>query len=143
MKISKLIYSRLLFLGLFISCKSNVSPELQSLMDEVMEIHDEVMPKMSDTHRLRKGLKKELKKEIEEVSEVRGQILDNIKALEVADDGMMDWMKNYKKLRKLEEGVNPMDYYKQEKINIQKVSDDMYSAINNAEKFLQARSSNN
>jgi hypothetical protein len=112
-------------------------------MDEVMEIHDEVMPKMSDTHRLRKGLKKELKKEIEEVSEVRGQILDNIKALEVADDGMMDWMKNYKKLRKLEEGVNPMDYYKQEKINIQKVSDDMYSAINNAEKFLQARSSNN
>lgn len=140
MKIAHSFYYFLSLSFLFmISCgPKNVAPELQTLMDEVMEIHDAVMPKMSDTHRLRKALKKELKNHIEDVSETRGQILDHFTTLEKADDGMMEWMKNYKKLRKLEEGVDPMQYYQSEKVKIQKVSDDMLGAIANAEKFLES-----
>ena len=139
MKISHSFYYLVSLTLLFIiSCgPKNVAPELQTLMDEVMVIHDEVMPKMSDTHRLRKALKKELKNHIEDVSETRGQILDHFTTLEKVDDGMMDWMKNYKKLRKLEEGVDPMAYYQSEKVKIQKVSDDMLSAIANTEAFVK------
>jgi len=137
MKISKALVSLFLLAILILSCKSNASPELQNLMDEVMEIHDEVMPKMSDTHRLRKALKKEMKNHIEEVDEKRGVLLEHITALEKADDGMMDWMKDYKKLSKLSEDIVPMDYYQEEKIKIQKVSDDMLSAIANAEEFVK------
>lgn len=131
-------YLLMLLIFFLVSCGSkNVSPELQTLMDEVMEIHDAVMPKMSDTHRLKKALKKELKNNIEEVSETRGLLLEHHTALEKADDGMMDWMRDYKKLRKLEEGTDAMAYYNSEKIKIQKVSDDMLSAIANAEAFLK------
>ena len=139
MKISHSFYfAASLSLLFMLSCgPKNVAPELQTLMDEVMEIHDAVMPKMSDTHRLRKALKKELKNHIEDVSETRGQILDHFTTLEKVDDGMMDWMKNYKKLSKLDEGVDAMEYYKSEKVKIQKVSDDMLAAIADTEKFVK------
>ncbi len=122
---------------LMYSCKNkNVDPELQSLMDNVMAVHDEVMPKMGEIHKLKKQLKKELKNNLEEVSEKRSKILQHMTALDDADEGMMNWMAEYKKLSKLEEDQDPMSYYQAEQVKIDKVRDDMLSSIENAKLFL-------
>ncbi len=127
---------------LITSCGPKADPALQTLMDEVMEIHDEVMPKMGKIHTLKKKLKKHLSAEIENVSPARGKILGTIKTLEQADDGMMNWMAEYKKLSKLKEDTDPMEYYNAEKGKIQQVSDAMYQAIEDAEVLLSKLNAN-
>jgi len=127
-----------LLLSLFISCKSEkVDPQLSALMDEVMAIHDDVMPKTGTIHKKKKALKKMLTPMIEDTTRLRNQLLDTILELETAEDGMMDWMAAYKsKPSKLADGVDPMTYYQAEKIKITEVKEKMLTSIENAKVLL-------
>lgn len=95
---------------------------------EVMSIHDAVMPEMSTLHNLKRQLKT-LAVDSVETDSVR--IL--VKAIDDADEGMMSWMATFKE---------PQDqsaaeaYLKEEKVKIQKVSDDMHQAISSAQAYL-------
>jgi len=128
----------LLSIVLIIGCKSEkVDPKLSSLMDEVMAIHDEVMPKTGAINKNKKALKKMLTPMIEDTTKLRNQLLDTILELEDAEEGMMDWMANYKsKPSKLKEGVDPMAYYLEEKKKITEVKNKMLSSIENAKVLL-------
>ncbi len=109
------------------SCKDS-SPEgkeIQQLHEEVMVIHDDVMPKMRDIYKLRKALLKH-----DDQSEVEHLI----SALENADDAMMDWMADYKKPKASDPGYQ--QYLANEKVLIAGVRDQMLSAISDAEAFL-------
>lgn len=121
-----------------IGCKSEkIDPQLSSLMDEVMAIHDEVMPKTGTINKKRKALKKKLTPMIEDTTQIRNQLLNTILELETAEESMMEWMSEYKsKPSKLEEGVNPMDYYKEEKVKITEVKRKMLQSIENAKVLL-------
>jgi len=95
----KTLFLSLLTFVIF-SCKqSNSTPStpMEALHIEVMAIHDEVMPKTSDLHRQIKKLKK-LKKTIPENNTSFIKMIDKvIGELQMADDKMMMWMKQYKK----------------------------------------------
>lgn len=139
MKVSIHFFFKLSILFCLIAAACNnpkLSPELEAKMDTVMAVHDEVMPKMGEIHKLKKQLKKELNKHLEDVSDTRGLILDHITALEDADEGMMTWMADYKKPRQLKESQDPMTYYLGQEKLINKVKDDMLSSINNAQELL-------
>lgn len=111
-----------------------ITPQSQ-LHDSVMVIHDEVMPKMKDIYRLRKRLKEkaEQSKSSSDIAEIKSLIA----ALETADDAMMDWMAAYDKPDEGAEGA--MDYLGQEKIRIEKVRNEMLSAIENAKRNLDVQ----
>lgn len=66
----------------------------QELYDEVMRIHDEVMPKMNDIYKLKTAKKTRL--EMPGLPEQeRQQIQNDIARLDSANEGMMVWMRQF------------------------------------------------
>ena len=93
-----------------------VTPQ-SKMHDSVMIIHDEVMPKMKDIYRLRKKLKK---KGAQTNSPSETLEINNLIDYDEPDEGA--------------EGA--MEYLSEEKSKIEKVENDMLSAIENAKKVL-------
>jgi len=109
------------------SCKEK-SPEqlfIEEQHDEIMVIHDEVMPKMSKIHQLRKALKK---------SDMQNAAL-LVKSLDEADDMMMEWMYAYDKPSSTDD--NYEGYLAEQKIEIIKVREAMLEAITQSSKALE------
>ncbi|MEQ9467782.1 MAG: hypothetical protein RLN88_10250 [Ekhidna sp.] len=113
---------------LFAACGPGKKEELQTLKDEVMSIHDEVMPKMGELRNVRKQLMLQADSLMESDS-VRAAILttaaDNIGE---ANESMMQWMRNFEPEF---EGTNEevMQYLQGQKESIQKVKEDMLGSV--------------
>ncbi|NNF32925.1 MAG: hypothetical protein HKN68_02390 [Saprospiraceae bacterium] len=117
---------------LFTSCKTEVTKRAD--FKEVMQVHDEAMARMGEIH--------DMKKQVESWAETASDSTfitvsyDIIKKLEMADEGMMSWMAEFK----IPDGgpENEMkSYFAAEQIKVDKVSEDIDRAINNALKFLE------
>lgn len=118
----------LLIISSLLSCKTEfANKKVESAYNAVMEVHDEVMPRMDDIHKLKKQLKK-VAVQPEQVSELKTR-------LEAADDGMMEWMRKFK-LDKKAPVETQIAYLSEEQIRINKVSYDMKDAIKRASEFL-------
>jgi hypothetical protein len=80
------------------SAKTEVSSDPKVLEDQLMAIHDEVMPRLAEMQDL-EGQFRAIKQAIPENSE--GKIITpdgldkTMDALKLADQGMWDWMKQY------------------------------------------------
>lgn len=111
-------------LGLMTQCKKSSHP----LYKEVMEIHDDVMPKMGEMSKLERKLKK-ASRSLENAE--KNQFLGAAKQLEDAGEAMMVWMSEFDAQSEDE------SYLLSEKARIQKVSDDMYQSIENAKSLLK------
>ncbi|MEQ9402991.1 MAG: hypothetical protein RIM99_05355 [Cyclobacteriaceae bacterium] len=89
---------KLLFIPLLIiACQTSKNEEvdLAALKDEVLEIHDEVMPKMGDLRRARKELML-LADSIQTIDSARAaELLIASDSIDMANEGMMNWMRNY------------------------------------------------
>lgn len=97
--------------------------------DEVMAIHDEVMPLLPSM----KKLKKNIKKTSESLSP---EALDIIKALDDADEGMMEWMYQFSPP---EDTAERKSYLDDQKVKVQKVADDINNSIKSAKTYLDAQ----
>lgn len=112
-----------------VACKQEVSnPELKQMYDEVMEIHDEVMPKMRDIHRAKRSLRNSV--EGENVPEVDSLI----HLLETADESMMDWMAQFKKPPN-DDIEAAKSYYRDQMQKMIQVKEDMLNALSAAEGY--------
>lgn len=85
-------------LTLFIACKGNPaagsSEEVQSRYDQVMMIHDEVMPKMRPLRSMQKQITKKMNAESDQYQ--KNEMILVTGRLQKAEDDMMDWMHNFK-----------------------------------------------
>jgi hypothetical protein len=72
------------------ACQKNAEDKQKAMIDEVMAVHDEVMPKMDDIMSLKSSLDSAIK-----VSPDSAKAKTLYTRLQLADDGMMDWMENY------------------------------------------------
>lgn len=128
------LLSLLLLFSIFttVSCNDGAPPEIKTLQDEAMRIHDKVMPKMSNINKTRRKLKKKLKDNPDNANQLR----EAIKELESADDAMMNWMAEYKKYDKLDAGTDAVSYYKEEIKRITLVQLLMLGALDNGTKLL-------
>ncbi len=75
---------------LFPSCRENKKEEETSKMDEVMIIHDEVMPKMGHLSKLVGELKNKI-----DTTERGKQYEAAMKDLQASNKAMMDWMMGF------------------------------------------------
>ena len=75
---------------ILISCQKNAEDKQKVMIDEVMAIHDEVMPKMDEIMSLKSSLDSAIK-----ISPDSAKAKKLYSSLQLADDGMMDWMENY------------------------------------------------
>jgi hypothetical protein len=108
--------------SLFSACR-----EKSTLEQEVIAVHDEVMPKLGELNKDRRNLQDILKNTTDE--NVKAELLQAITALEKADDGMMDWMADWKVPSNMEE---QKPYLEKEMIRIKKVKTDMLESMENA-----------
>jgi hypothetical protein len=116
-------YFVLAIMFLFMSCKENNQVKENPLFTKVMEIHDHIMPETSTIHTLKKSL------QLLKNTDNEALVLDQITALNKADEAMMQWMADFK----VPEDRSKQDIYlKQQLEDIQAVSDEMLRSIKNA-----------
>ena len=121
----------LLFITFLTECKKDfASPQVKQAYEEVMRIHDEVMPETETIHKLQKRLKKEHSGK-EDAKEL-------INRLERSDDGMMEWMGDFK-LDRSAPVTEQIEYLTRENTRISKVSKDMRSSIDEAKAYLSSK----
>lgn len=116
---------------LFAQCKDKTPQEIEldKLFDEVMTIHDDVMPKTAVIHRLKKKLKNQTNEDN------LAPVTMAIKQLDNADEGMMEWMADFKK-PKGKSFEDAKTYLNSEKDKITVVKKDILSAIAVAEELI-------
>ena len=72
------------------ACQKKSEDKQKIMINEVMAVHDEIMPKMDDIMSLKSSLDSAIK-----VSPDSSEAKKLYIALDVADNQMMDWMENY------------------------------------------------
>ena len=126
-----------------IGCTSDINKNSESelsdrekLYKEVMKIHDDVMPKMSDINRVKRNLKDQLEEGKIVNDQMKQKINASIDELIAAEDSMMDWMREFKAPKDADPDEKVIKYLNEEKLKISRVSDQMLSSLQNGSNIL-------
>lgn len=137
--ISKVIF--LSFLTSFVGCESNDKNQNQDLKQEVIDIHDEVMPLMGDL----KSLKKKIDEKKDMISQSDPENIDKINELETisinldsAFNGMFVWMRQFQSSYNDMSEEEVETYLLGEKVKVEKVNEDIKKAMTAAKKELES-----
>ena len=124
------------WLGLFIlsliitsmgACQHTDS-EVQAAHEQVMEIHDEVMPKQSDISAAQLRIKQWIKKQ-DETFTIPDEISVALAQLTDAEEAMWSWMNNYSKPKSDEELSSALQYLKAQEESISTVREQMLTSL--------------
>lgn len=101
----------------------------EALYNQVMAIHDEVMPKSSDILRLKKKLQDQIASTPDMVVEERKKLEQRIAALDSADKMMWDWMHEFNPLPDSADQEAARAYLESEMERIRKVREAMLEVL--------------
>ena len=104
----------------------------RALYDEVMEIHDEVMPKMNDLHKAKTTLQTRLGLPGLPKSE-REVIEQKIAEIDSASEGMMVWMRQFQPVSDSVGEDSARAYLEKELIKVKQVREDILQALESVE----------
>ncbi|SEK88659.1 hypothetical protein SAMN04488008_102370 [Maribacter orientalis] len=137
----KKLFTLLTIAGLLsaISCKDSKKVDEPTRMEQVMDIHDEVMPKMGTLGKLVGQLKPMADSLGAESIEAKA-----MKDLQQANKSMMDWMQGFGNRFDSEEIMNGKElseekeqWLKEEEEKVKKVKEDINASIQRAEEILK------
>ena len=120
----------ILFLLGFTSCSGG--KDIEAMDREILVLHDEVMPLMVDMKKKRTLLEE---KSMGIDSTQMATFRDAIRDLKIAEDGMWDWMNQYKKPEIPSDEA--LKYLENQKETIQQVSESMKKSLSHAEDLLK------
>ena len=107
--------------------QDTVSNANQQLYDEVMGIHDEVMPKMNDLYKTKTALKTRL--ELPGLSETEKQDINTkLARIDSASESMMVWMRQFDPLPDSEGQDKAREYLEAQLAKVRKVREDILEA---------------
>ena len=106
----------------------------QALYNEVMNIHDEVMPKMDDIYKLKVKLQDKLDSASTMSAEEKIKLQQRIAHLDSVGNLMMDWMHKFDPLPDSSDREEAREYLESEMEKIRKVKDAMLEAIEKEKK---------
>jgi len=117
---------------LFSAC-NNDQKQVDQLLKETETIHDQAMKEMADMNRVARALKESMVATTltPEQSAEYNTVLTNIGK---AENGMMDWMKNYKSLDEMSQ-ENALEYIQGQKTGIEKNYADIKAALEAGKKL--------
>lgn len=125
----------LLLLGtmmcIIISCKDSTDDKVKVLHNEVMEIHDLIMPRMSEIHELKGKLRASLSPGSDST-----HVYSLLTQLNKADDAMMGWMSDFHVPQETSSFDKSKAFYQEEKTKILRVKSIMEVAIDSSSAFL-------
>lgn len=122
---------------LMYACGNSKKEELKTLKNEVMAVHDEVMPKMGDLMKAQKALKLKADSLMETSDSLAAQgYYDAAAKIDSANESMMNWMRNFQaNFQGTDEELTA--YLNEQKATIQKVKDDMLNSLEEGKKKLE------
>ncbi|WP_420580623.1 hypothetical protein [Reichenbachiella sp.] len=127
------------FMSIALGCNSN-KKEQQALFEEVMLVHDEVMPKMGSLRALSSELTQKadslMLDSLTDHSSKINEMRDLSKKLKDANEGMMEWMRQFDQVEEGTPHGEVIQYLNEQRKQIQKVRDDMINSKEEAEKYL-------
>lgn len=109
----------------------------KALYDEVMGVHNEVMPKMDDIFRMKEKLKNRIATEQDMKDDQKKIIESTILKLDSAGEGMMVWMRQFNPPPDSTGEEAAKAYLEEEKVKVQKVKEDILQAIEEANGLMQ------
>jgi hypothetical protein len=108
------------------------SPNM-TLYNEVMKIHDEVMPKMEDIYRKKEMLKNKIANTPNMPESQKKAIDATIVRLDSANNSMMDWMHKFSPVPDSVGEEKAREYLENEMLKIKKVRENILNALKEAE----------
>jgi hypothetical protein len=112
-----------------IASRDEVGPRgNQALYDEVMDIHDEVMPKMNDLYKAKTVLQTRLELPGVNANE-RQETRQKIAEIDSASEGMMAWMRQFEPLSDSVGEDSARAYLEKELVKVKKVRKDILQAL--------------
>lgn len=123
---------------LVISCSDEDKALQQARFNEIMVIHDEVMPYMSTIHSLQKQIKESAKlvATTDSTGNEKAAFAALSSNLDLANESMMNWMRNFSKPSDDKAHLEIMDYYAKELAKISRVKQQMLDAIEKSKQRL-------
>jgi hypothetical protein len=106
----------------------------EALYNEVMKIHDEVMPKMNDIHKLKMSIREKIEKNPKLPQADRIKLDAMYAKLDSANDGMMVWMREFRPMPDSVGEEKAKLYLENEMERVKKVRQNMLNAIEAAGK---------
>ncbi len=108
--------------------------DLKTLRSEVMDVHDEVMPKMGELRKTEKALRQMASETQDSVQ--TDELLSAADGIKSANENMMQWMRNYDpSFSGTEEEI--LAYLKDQKEKIEVVRSDMLTSLEAGQKLLE------
>ena len=115
----------------------NTGEANQALYDQVMDIHDEVMPKMGDIYKMKIELLEKIANTPGMVEEKRKELEAIISNLDSTNNAMMDWMHNFNPLPDSVDQEKAREYLETEMERIKKVRDRTIEALGRAKEKIE------
>ncbi|MBS1487633.1 MAG: hypothetical protein JST43_08585 [Bacteroidetes bacterium] len=103
----------------------------EALYEQVMDVHDEVMPKSDQLYSLKKELLEKLKNK-DLPNEAKKHIDTIIQELDSADHAMMDWMHRFRPLPDSANREAAREYLEDEMLKIKKVRELTFNSLQKA-----------
>ncbi|HKK77437.1 MAG TPA: hypothetical protein VJ953_20325 [Saprospiraceae bacterium] len=126
----------------FSACTSLESTAEESAFQTMMDVHDEIMPKMGEVNQLSRQLKGLSAATDTTKRELMGEIDNAVRSLESADQDMMAWMNvnggnKLEQLQKEKTHDETMAYILDEEEKIIKIKEDIENSIQQAQNVLE------
>jgi hypothetical protein len=130
----------LLLLIFLISCTTEQKDEINNLKEEVIALHDEVMPYMGELKSLKKEVETKSRNLFDEDSVANQSKIEELdllaKHLDSAFEGMFVWMRQYKSPEADMEQEEAKVYLLEQKEKVELVNNDIKSVLGSAKKEL-------
>jgi arginine deiminase len=110
--------------GVLLACEKTEKP----LYDQVMDIHDEVMPKMNDLYKIKKQLQDSISNTPDMPGEQKQEFMQTILELDAASTSMMEWMRAFNPPDQKEEEAF-QKYMESELVKVKKMREDVMKAL--------------
>ncbi len=128
----KRIFFPLLLLGFvlsFAACDNSDKEAESKLNQEIMKVHDEVMPKMSELNRMKRQIGEFKDAVPDDNAEMKDSLINAILMLAKTEDNMNDWMGGYKYPNPDIKHEEMMKYLKGKQDTIKQISNEIFMTI--------------
>ncbi len=117
------------FVLFFSACKSENKEAETLLNQEIMKVHDEVMPKMGEINRIKRQLGAYKDEVPDDNAAMKDSLINAILLLAKTEDNMNDWMSGYKYPNPEMKHDEMMTYLKGQQDTIKQINNEVFMTI--------------
>ena len=112
-----------------VACNSDDKAAESKINQEIMVVHDDVMPKMGEINRLKRQLNTYKDNVPDDNAELKDSLINAILMLAKMEDNMNDWMGNYKYPNPDAPHADMMKYLTGQRDTVKQLGNDIYMTL--------------